>query len=712
MGTEKNAKELFARYPDLGKLTLALLQHVVEPVLGKDAIKVIGDPYTNRQLYERLCNTLIDVEKRFIAELADTDIATGLLQLSLANVESIQNAFWEFVKNPANPDFPRALYKQLAQDYPRSTEAERYSVVDSYVKMLRAELIYIDSELRQKITAAALLDIQGGVESIDGTLKSIDEGVKTIADLLSMRNPPSAANQLNRSLVVSKSTRDNIQKVLVIFASSFEKDTSLANIVVSHLSGRYEIRKQDLLTRNGQDWAEKLNKEIELSDLIIPIISESVILNELLIFELDKAYRLLKETGKPMIVPVRYRYLDPYPYPLSEYISEIPCLVVHDLDTENLRSLTGEMDRVFAGQTYGEVLHEKTQQVNAILRPTPSINPFDFATIDNPKGTMSTESRFYIERPQDARMLRHVALKQTLINIKAPRQMGKSSMLVRGVERARQSGKRIVYLDFQQLDTEHLHDSRMFYITFCDWIAGNLDFELRAEAFWKSVGSNNIRCTRFISEVLNKLNQPLLLAIDEVDRLLASPFKSDFFGLLRSWHIDRQNEVMSLLSMMLVISTEPILLIDDIASPFNVGENLDLDDFVPDQVAELNMRHGYPFDDSQLAYLMTLVGGHPYLLRQAMYKVSTGELAADKFLTTAHLDDGPYSDHLLHHLFRLNRSSDLKHAMWQVIREHVSPSDEMTYRLKSAGLIREKGRSIIPRYGIYADYFSEHLKGA
>jgi hypothetical protein len=96
-------------------------------------------------------------------------------------------------------------------------------------------------------------------------------------------------------------------------------------------------------------------------------------------------------------------------------------------------------------------------------------------------------------------------------------------------------------------------------------VAGNLGIDTDAESFWKSIGSNNIKCTRFFKEmVLGKLNQPLLLAMDEVDRLLASPFKSDFFGLLRSWHIDRQNEVMSLLSMMLVISTEPVLLIDEI----------------------------------------------------------------------------------------------------------------------------------------------------
>jgi serine/threonine-protein kinase len=118
---------------------------------------------------------------------------------------------------------------------------------------------------------------------------------------------------------------------------------------------------------------------------------------------------------------------------------------------------------------------------------------------------------------------------------------------------------------------------------------------------------------------------------------------------------------------------------------------LNLDDFLPEQVDNLNAKHGFPFSESQLRKLMTVVGGHPYLLRQAMYKVCVHELSAEKLLSSAASEDGPYSDHLLHHLFQINRSPE--------------------YRLKSAGLVKQIGTSVLPRYGIYLDYFSEHLKG-
>jgi hypothetical protein len=715
MNTSNSKNTIFDRYPNLGRLTLAILQHSVEPVLGKDAISIIKTPYSNHELYEKLCDVLANTEKRFVEKNPDAQISSGLLQLKLANLETVRKAFWEFTKSPANPDFPRLIYRQFCADYPDIEDSSRRLAITQYMTILKEELVSIDEQIRQRISSIALLSIQTQVEGIADKLDSIDKSAKTIADLLFQRNPP-ISNSPDAPVIVPASstalTPGQGNRILVIYAGCYEKDSKIARLLVQFLTERYNVKSQDLLSRDGEEWADQIESEIENCNLIIPIISEAMSLNELLIFEIDKAYRLFKSKGLPKIIPIRLRYAEPYPYPLSEYISDSPCILMDGVEKDNIEKVLDEIKKVLEGLPFGVILSHGVRQNVAIPRPLPSIDPYTYSTIDNPKGTMDPESKLYVMRTQDDIMGHQVGLKQALINIKAPRQMGKSSMLVRGVERARQAGKKIVYLDFQQLDSEHLRDSKMFYITFCNWVAGNLNVNVDADAYWKSTGSNNIKCTKFFKEhILENSSQPLLLAIDEVDRLLGSPFKSDFFGLLRSWHIDRQNEAMSRLSMMLVISTEPVLLIDDIASPFNVGTNLNLDDFLPEQVTDLNIRHNAPFTDSQLRRLMTLVGGHPYLVRQAMYQVCMKEISAEKLLTTASADDGPYADHLLHHLFQLNRSVELRRAMWQILKENTSPSDELTYRLKGAGLVREKGHSVSVRYGIYSDYFGNHLKG-
>ena len=76
-------------------------------------------------------------------------------------------------------------------------------------------------------------------------------------------------------------------------------------------------------------------------------------------------------------------------------------------------------------------------------------------------------------------------------------------------------------------------------------------------------------------------DEPILLAMDEIDRLQVTPFHSDFFGLIRSWHNMRASRpVWDNLSVVMAISTEPYLLIADLnQSPFNVGQLLYLKDF-------------------------------------------------------------------------------------------------------------------------------------
>jgi AAA-like domain len=103
-------------------------------------------------------------------------------------------------------------------------------------------------------------------------------------------------------------------------------------------------------------------------------------------------------------------------------------------------------------------------------------------------------------------------------------------------------------------------------------------------------------------------------------------FRSDFFGMLRSWHNNRAlptKRIWKQFDLALVTATEPYHLIANLnQSPFNVGEVLLLDDFTPEQVADLNHRHGLPLTRLQASQLMALLHGHPYLVRRVLYLVA------------------------------------------------------------------------------------------
>jgi hypothetical protein len=70
-----------------------------------------------------------------------------------------------------------------------------------------------------------------------------------------------------------------------------------------------------------------------------------------------------------------------------------------------------------------------------------------------------------------------------------------------------------------------------------------------------------------------------------------------------------------------VHSTEVYVPLDINQSPFNVGTNIELPEFTSAQVQDLAGRYGLGWSTHQVEQLMALVGGHPYLVRKAMYHI-------------------------------------------------------------------------------------------
>ena len=146
-------------------------------------------------------------------------------------------------------------------------------------------------------------------------------------------------------------------------------------------------------------------------------------------------------------------------------------------------------------------------------------------------------------------------------------------------------------------------------------------------------------------------------------------------------------------------------------SPFNVGQVVELDDFYPHQLTDLNERHDFPFNESQEKQLMSLVGGHPYLVRRALYLVASQQITVSDLFATATDDRGPFGDHLRYHLFRMHGKQTLVQGFLQVLKHNICQDESIFFRLRGAGLVRRRRQAVLPRCQLYADYFCEHLHG-
>jgi hypothetical protein len=355
--------------------------------------------------------------------------------------------------------------------------------------------------------------------------------------------------------------------IFISYKRGVEPDEPVALAVYHALSQHHEVFiDQTMLV--GTHWAERIEAELRRSDFLITFLTPNSINSEMVKGEIETAHHLGKQQGRPAILPVRLAYRDPFVYPLSAYLNGInwafwdnptdtPRLIQELLQAIAGGTLSINSDRSKTDLTTPSELNTQNSELK-IPPPLPAAQPL---SLEMPEGTMDPESQFYVARSVDAIALSAIQRQGVTITIKGPRQMGKSSLLIQVVDAAMNADKRVAFLDFQLLDTTTLSDADAFFRQFCTWLTDQLELPSQVEKYWNEGFGNNQRCTRYVqSYVLKELGAPLLLAMDEVDRMFETHFQSDFFSMLRSWHNSRAlptTRIWRNLDLALVTATEP-----------------------------------------------------------------------------------------------------------------------------------------------------------
>ena len=495
--------------------------------------------------------------------------------------------------------------------------------------------------------------------------------------------------------------------IFMCYERDLEPDEALVMELSRALSRHYNVFF-DQANAIDPFWVEQVKTVLSQSDFLIIFLSAESIHSEVVLSELEMAYNLRKlRGGRPVILPVRIAYSTLFPEPVSTYLHQVNWTYwENDEDTSRLIE---ELEKAISGGdlSLSEPLLGRWLQKN---EPPPPYQPLPqdlSASLEMPEGTMGAQSPFYIERQEDRIALEAIGGQGVTITIKGPRQMGKSSLLVRIGEVAKASEKQVAFLDFQLLKSS-LTDAETFFRQFCTSLTYKLGLDDQVETYWSLPLANSFRCTEYISRyLLTTLNCPLVLAIDEADSIFDTDFRTDFFGMLRTWHNNRALEpIWRNLDLVLVTSTEPYYFINNLnQSPFNVGEVIELQDFTMGQVAELNARYDSPLTSDQEAQLMALLNGHPYLVRRALYLVANRRLNTSDLFKQATSDRGPFGSHLRSLLFRLHGKTELLQGLSQVVHDHVCSDEQIFFRLRGAGLVGKDRGVVVPRCQLYADFF-------
>jgi hypothetical protein len=344
--------------------------------------------------------------------------------------------------------------------------------------------------------------------------------------------------------------------------------------------------------------------------------------------------------------------------------------------------------------------------------------PLPVADLELPGGTIPLESKFYVERePWDERCCQEIERKAGLIRIKAPRQMGKTSLLTRIRNHASKQGYRAIALDFLETDEATFASSSIFLKRFCALVSRQLGISpKKVTEFWdEELFGPKENCSDYIEQyVLADLTGPLFLGIDELDRLFPyDQAAKEFLMLLRAWNEKAKvNETWSKLRMVIAHSTESYVVMDMNSSPFNVGLAVDLAEFTSSQLLDLAARHVLNWETGEVEQLMAMVGGHPYLVRLSLYRIAQGDLTLAELLAEAPTDAGLFGEHLRRHLWNLQQHPELAQAFHQVIFSDrpVILEPMLAFKLNGMGLVDLKGNEVIPRHDrLYRPYFRSRL---
>jgi len=235
-------------------------------------------------------------------------------------------------------------------------------------------------------------------------------------------------------------------------------------------------------------------------------------------------------------------------------------------------------------------------------------------------GTLRARAPSYVTRLADQELFEHT-LAGEFCYVLTPRQMGKSSLMIRTARSLAEAGCTVAILDLTGIGSG---SADQWYLGLLEQIARDLRLNIDVPKWWQARASLAIpqRFSEFLRDVvLQEIATPVVIFIDEIDSTLNLDFRDDFFAAIRAIYNARATEsaYKRLTFALLGVATPTDLIHDRERTPFNIGRRIVLQEFSYDEAESLKagLEACHPGQgDVILRRIFNWTNGYPYLTQK------------------------------------------------------------------------------------------------
>lgn len=320
--------------------------------------------------------------------------------------------------------------------------------------------------------------------------------------------------------------------------------------------------------------------------------------------------------------------------------------------------------------------------------PQPPLAPYD--------------ATWYIARPREERRAIEDLEARKPVVLVGPEYFGKSSLMYRIIElatnRELQRGRtpRVAVVDFAELATGNSIGLPAFFVTFFEALLNSLNVDGAKKLLADYNGAiSGPAAGQLMGQILDRSDSPLYLVLHRAEVLIQWPQLDALAQLLRAW-ASSTKAAFRRLRILAEFSTASALVVEAMPS-FNIApEPIIVDDLDPGQAAELARLYELPWGESEIGRLFAVIGGHPYLLRRAMYLAASQDFTIDQILDVANAG-GVFREFVERNIDQIRTTDSLRQATCDLMCGR-RPAQAFIRRLFGAGIMR-RGPSVndLPR---------------